>query len=105
MASGLLALIWFQNIAFQSRFSTNNNSWDISNSGVLSVLNIIELIWGLQFLMDACNLIFILVTFCVTGNAVDWYWKGRCNTFSSIMRLLCRNWGSVVGGSFLNAFF
>lgn len=50
-------------------------------------------------------LLFTLVYFCVSGNAVDWYWKGKNNTFAPLMRLMCRHWGSVVGGSFLNAFF
>jgi len=57
-----------------------------------------------------------VVNFCVSGNAVDWYWSAyepvnqstqRVNThwYSSLTRLLTKNWGSVVGGSFLNAFF
>ena len=50
-------------------------------------------------------LLFTLVYFCVSGNAVDWYWKGKNNTFAPLMRLMCRHWGSVVAGSFLNAFF
>jgi hypothetical protein len=51
---GLFALIWFQNMAFQSRFAQDNNSLNYRNSGVLSYLNLIELLWGLQFLRDAC---------------------------------------------------
>lgn len=51
-----------------------------------------------------------LVNFVVSGNAVDWYFtsiqgssKPRCCLPSG--RLLCKNWGSICGGSFLNAFF
>lgn len=56
--------------------------------------------------LKRCMYFFInKVNFCVAGNAIDWYWKGNTSTFSSMKRLLCRNWGSVVGGSFLNAFF
>jgi hypothetical protein len=51
---GLFALIWFQNMAFQSRFAQDSNSLNYRNSGVLSYLNLIELLWGLQFLRDAC---------------------------------------------------
>jgi len=100
-----ILLIWFQNMAFQSKFAQNSNRWDYSNTGVLGIFNVLELIWGLQFLRDSCNFIFITVNFCVAGNAADWYWKGNCSTFTSFMRLICRHWGSVVGGSFLNAFF
>jgi hypothetical protein len=47
----------------------------------------------------------ILVNFCVSGNAVDWYWTRKAACYQPYQRLLCKNWGSVVGGSFLNAFF
>lgn len=49
-----------------------------------------------------------VVNFLVSGNAVEWYFKPAvnashcCKPFS---RLLCKHWGSVAGGSFLNAFF
>lgn len=61
----------------------------------------IELIWGLQFLRDSFN-------FVVSGNAVEWYFKAiteerHCG--KPLVRLLSKHWGSVVGGSFLNAFF
>ena len=48
-----------------------------------------------------------LVNFCVSGAAVDWYWHRPAKTgcFAPFQRFLCKNWGSVVGGSFLNAFF
>lgn len=43
--------------------------------------------------------------FCVSGNAVDWYWTRNSSCYQPYQRLVCKNWGSVVGGSFLNAFF
>ena len=52
-----------------------------------------------------------LVNFCVAGNAVDWYWinqdRGdeKTHCYGSYSRFLFKHWGSVVGGSFLNAFF
>lgn len=52
---GLCALMWFQNMAFQSKFASNNNKWDLANSGIYSALNIIQFLWGIQFLRDACN--------------------------------------------------
>lgn len=55
------------------------------------------------------NIFYYLVNFVVSGNSVEWYFKDESNTkqthcFKPFTRLLCRNWGSVVGGSFLNAF-
>lgn len=43
----------------------------------------------------------------MSGNACDYYWQdeGKSRCFNSYSRLLCKHWGSVVGGSFLNAFF
>lgn len=38
---GLFALIWFQNMAFQSKFASDHNSINYRNSGVLSYLNLI----------------------------------------------------------------
>lgn len=50
---------------------------------------------------------FISVTFCVSGAASDWYWMRPQKTgcYNPYQRFLCKHWGSVVGGSFLNAFF
>lgn len=52
-------------------------------------------------------LVFYVVNFCVSGNATDWYWFRPANTscYAPYQRLVCRHWGSVAGGSFLNAFF
>lgn len=49
----------------------------------------------------------LIVNFCVSGNATDWYWYRPQNTncYASYQRLVCKHWGSVVGGSFLNSFF
>ena len=52
-----IALIVFQHVAFTSKRGSgaNNNFWDFTNPGVLGVFNIIEFIWGFQFLRDACK--------------------------------------------------
>lgn len=55
MVVGLGALIVFQQVGFSFRSRSNNNLFDLLNPGFLGVLNIIELIWGLQFLKCACN--------------------------------------------------
>jgi len=56
---GLFALFIFQHCAFSSSHHSNNNFFDFSNPGFLGVLNILELIWGLRFLRDACNYVYI----------------------------------------------
>ena len=51
---------------------------------------------------------FNLVNFVVSGNAVEWYFKTVSESrhcTKPFVRLLTKHWGSVVGGSFLNAFF
>jgi hypothetical protein len=53
--AGFIALITFQHVAFSSRSNKNTNFWDFTNPGVLGILNILEFIWGLQFLRDACK--------------------------------------------------
>ena len=52
--------------------------------------------------------IFYVVNFIVSGNAVEWYFNFNSNDAVSCMRpvkrFFCKNWGSVAGGSFINAF-
>lgn len=48
-----------------------------------------------------------LVNFLISGNVTEWYTQnGKTSScLIPLKRLMCRNWGSVVGGSLLNAFF
>lgn len=55
LATGLLALFVWQHCCFSSVFSGNNNFFNFNNTGVWEILNILELIWGLAFLRDACT--------------------------------------------------
>lgn len=100
MAIGLVALTVWQHCCFTSQFASNNNFWDFANTGFWEVMNVLEFIWGLQFLRDGFN-------FCVSGTAADWYWlrPQKTGCYAAYQRFLCKHWGSVVGGSFLNAFF
>lgn len=100
LAFGLVALIVWQHCCFSSQSAVSRNFFNFNNTGFWEVLNILEFIWAFQFLRDAFN-------FCVAGGAVDWYWlrPHKTGCFAPFHRLLCKNWGSVVGGSFLNAFF
>lgn len=52
---GLFALFLFQHAGFSSKRHTSSNFFNFGNPGILGWLNIIELLWGLQFLRDACN--------------------------------------------------
>lgn len=101
LSVGLAALFVWQHCCFASRGSTSRNFFNFNSTGVWGVINILELIWAIQFLRDAFN-------FCIAGNVVDHYWKfpsNNENCFNSYQRLICYHWGSVTGGSFLNAFF
>jgi hypothetical protein len=57
---GLIVLIVWQYVAFGTANSTTYNQGDLYRSSShcipLQILNAIELIWGLQFLRDACNM-------------------------------------------------
>lgn len=50
-----------------------------------------------------------IVNYIVSGNAVEWYFNFREKRPSEcsrpFLRLIGKNFGSVVGGAFLNAFF
>jgi hypothetical protein len=49
------------------------------------------------------------VNYIISGNTVEWYFTFNNNAEADILRplkrLFANNFGSVVGGSFLNAFF
>ena len=62
LAIGLIALIVWQHSCFASVFHSNNNFFDFNNTGFWEILNILELIWGLSFLRDACTYISIQST-------------------------------------------
>ena len=61
-AIGLIALIVWQHCCFSSASASNNNFFNFSNPGFWGILNILELIWGLRFLRDACTSFFIQST-------------------------------------------
>ncbi len=54
--TGFIALITFQHVAFSSKSNRNTNFWDLTNPGLLGIFNILEFIWGFQFLRDACTI-------------------------------------------------
>jgi hypothetical protein len=43
----------------------------------------------------------------ISGNSAEWYVRGgkALNCYTPVDRYIRKNFGSVVGGSFLNAFF
>lgn len=100
--SGLVALTVWQHCCFVSQYATSRNFYNFANGfNVWEIFNILEFIWGTQFIRDSFN-------FCVSGAATDYYWRNGEKNVSFLdpfKRLICNHWGSVVGGSFLNAFF
>lgn len=80
LTAGLVVLFVWQYVAFgtfSDPYLKNPNDFYFSSgmSIALEILNLIELIWGLQFLRDACNFKNNLVNFVVSGNSVEWYFK------------------------------
>jgi hypothetical protein len=56
LEAGFIALFMFQHLAFSSSQGTyNSDFWNFTNPGVLGIFNILEFIWGFQFLRDACT--------------------------------------------------
>jgi hypothetical protein len=56
---GLVALILWQHACFSSFFQGSSTFWKLNSSGFWDILNILEYLWGLQFLRDACNFLII----------------------------------------------
>lgn len=109
---GLVVLCAWQYIAIGS---ANTPTWSapqvykhIQYSIVLQILNLIEFVWGIQFIRDTCTFHLSIVNYIISGNAVEWYFnfnKNEATTCSRpITRFFCKNFGSVVAGSFINAF-
>lgn len=64
--AGLIVLCLFQHLAFLSHSEPEPSSNDIflklTPNVALFVLNVVEFIWGLQFLKDACNSLLMQTT-------------------------------------------
>lgn len=56
---GLIALFVWQHCCFSSVFGGSNNFFNFNNGGIWGILNILQFIWGLRFLRDACKFIVI----------------------------------------------
>jgi hypothetical protein len=52
---GLVVLLLFQHLGFSNMGHADNNFFNFLNPGLLGVLNVLEFLWGLQFLRDACK--------------------------------------------------
>jgi hypothetical protein len=63
LTAGLIVLCMFQHIAYLSHSDLSHQDQDIylnlNTNTVLFILNLVEFIWGLQFLKDSCILILI----------------------------------------------
>ena len=74
---GLIVLSMFEYLAFSSHSNPEQHENDIylrlKENPVLTILVIIQFIWGMQFLKDTCKININLVNFFISGNAVQWY--------------------------------
>jgi Plasma-membrane choline transporter len=104
---GLTALCGFQVLAYwsSSNMQLNPNSVYYRPNGgfavFMTVLNIIEFIWGLSFLKEACNILIMLVNMIVSGTTVSWYFRKSHSLMFGLSNLFKFHWGSVAGGAFL----
>ena len=48
--------------------------------------------------------VLIIVDYCVSGHAVQWYFKKETGCCQPLKSLICKHFGSVVSGSILSAF-
>lgn len=108
LSFGLVALTIFEYLAFSSRpapiLEKDDIYWNAQpvNFGIILVL--VQFIWGLSFLRDACTACLIPVNYIISGYTVRWYFvQSRVECYTPWSRLLRFNFGTVVGGSFLNA--
>ena len=70
-------------------------------SGVLNLLNIIELFWGLNFLREASIYNFNLGVYIGSGLVIKWYTERPLNPVKGLFK----HWGSVIACSFMVGFF
>lgn len=111
--TGFIFLIILEFRAFWTGSSLHFNRegsifWEFNATGptILCVFLIIQAIWGLSFLKEACNLCHNSVNFLVSGNAVNWYYgKDELTCMHPMRVLVCKHLGSVIGGSFMTGFF
>lgn len=107
MLIGLAALCGFQELAFWSNsdMKFEPNSVYVRPEGgfavFMTVLNIIEFIWGLSFLKEACNNFLMIVNLLISGTTVHWYFRDRHSLTFAMGNLFKYHWGSVVAGAFL----
>ena len=111
LSLGLIGLIYLQHVAFLSnndpQFSQNDIYLKSKPNLIWTILNIIEFIWGFQFLKDSCNLLNYLVNFLISGSSTQYYLQkdNQNSCCLSFTRMIKFHFGSVIGGSFFNAFF
>lgn len=73
---GLVALILWQHSCFSSYYMGSRNFFKLTSSGFFDILNILEYLWGLQFLRDACKL-FILTKTTSVSRETPWSGIGQ----------------------------
>ena len=65
---------------------------------ILSIFQIIQIIWGTMFLKEAFN-------YLISAEAVKWYYGKGSACGNGVFTLVCKHLGSVIACAFMNAFF
>ena len=101
-------LIVFQYLAFSSvaePYKSESSIYlSLTRSFWFMLPLVIETLWGLSFLRDSCIFFNYLVNFCVSGVAIQWYFRKEVNCCYPLSALFTKHFGSIAGGSFINAF-
>lgn len=107
MLIGLAAVCGFQELAFWSSVDMKfePKSVYVHPEGgfavFMTVLNVIEFIWGLSFLKEACKHFPMIVNMLISGTTVRWHFTGSHSLPFAMGNLFKYHWGSVVAGAFL----
>lgn len=106
LSFALLALFVFQLLAYWSAsepyFLPKEVYLEPQGHGAViwTIVNFAQLIWGLEFLKHACTSPSHLVSFIISGYAVNYYFK-EIPRLNPIHYLIWYHWGSVLAGAFL----
>lgn len=104
-----VAFYYFQILQYRSFWSFGELKFDPeldlyhkianpTNNILLSIFQIIQLIWGTMFLKEAFNYI-------ISAEAVEWYYRKPSACTNATFTLVCKHLGSVIACAFMNAFF
>jgi hypothetical protein len=88
----------FGKLKFDPEIDLYHKIADPTNNTILSIFQIIQLIWGTMFLKEAFN-------YLISAEAVEWYYGKPSGCFNATFTLVCKHLGSVIACAFMNGFF